>query len=383
MLSLGSIEVKVCPVINWPKFADIKYMTTSSSIPESASPATAFDDGRLKVTHGDALIALRAMPDESVHAVVTDPPYAINRAEAGADPEQLMQSAMLGMQSQNWHESATHSRGYADSDPHQFQTWCEAWLTECHRVLKPGGHLIAFGGTRTWHRLVSAAEDVDFEIRDNMAWLYASGVPKGLDVQSALATAGRHEEALRWEGWGTTLKPGFEPFVLARKPLEGTVTENLERHSTGALNLGGCRVLLAAGTHQESAGRWPTNVHVEGASVKGLVARGNTPPESVFFVSKPNAKERTRSRGVEHPTVKPLTLMRHLVRLVTPPGGTVLDPFAGSGTTLEAALIEGFHAIGIEREAAYVPLILERIRRRLRPFESEQDGAETVLTLPL
>ena len=357
-------------------------MPTPPAVPEPAPMSTVWDDRRLHVTHGDALIALRAIPDRSVHAVVTDPPYAISRVEAGDDPEVLMRSAMLGMQSQNWHESATHSRGYADSDPHQFQSWCETWLTECHRVLKPGGHLIAFGGTRTWHRLVSAAQDKDFEIRDNMAWLYASGMPKGLDVSAALDSTGQHEEARRWDGWGTTLKPGFEPFLLARKPLEGTVAQNITRYSTGALNLGDCRVRTAHDRHH-STGKWPTNVHVDEVTARALNTGAHSRPEDVFFISKPNAKERVRSGGVEHPTVKPLTLMRHLVRLVTPPGGTVLDPFAGSGTTLEAALIEGFNAIGIEREEAYVPLILERIRRRLTPFEAEPDSDDAVLTLPL
>ena len=357
-------------------------MTADAALPNSPTSTTAWHDERVTVSHGDALTALRAIPDRAVHAVVTDPPYAINRAEAGADPETLMQAAMLGMQSANWHEKATHSRGYADSDPRQFQTWCEAWLTECHRVLKPGGHLIAFGGTRTWHLLAVAAQAVDFEIRDNMAWLYASGVPKGLDVRAALEAAGKPEEALKWDGWGTTLKPGFEPFILARKPLEGTVAENVLRHSTGALNLGGCR-LRATSPRDGSEERWPSNVHMDQASAHNISTTSPTPAESVFFVSKPNARERVRANGVEHPTVKPLQLMRHLVRLVTPSGGTVLDPFAGSGTTLEAALMEGFNAIGVEREADYVPLILERIRRRLSPFAPDADSGDAVLMLPL
>lgn len=355
-------------------------MTTSPSHdPSPTSSVTVWDDERLRLIHGDALAALRQIPDASIHAVVTDPPYAIEKGEVDVTDEELMRSSMLGMQSQNWHDKATHSRGYADHDPRQFQRWCDLWLTECLRVLKPGGHLVVFGGTRTWHRVAASAQDSGFEIRDNLAWLYASGVPKGLDAASAFRSIGDEAGAAQWRGWGTGLKPTFEPIILARKPLDGTVTENLSRHATGALNLGACRLHGPPGSRGRS--KWAPNVHAVEHTAASIIATANAAADQVFFVSKPSSRERVAVDGVEHPTVKPLDLMRHLVRLVTPPGGLVLDPFAGSGTTIEACIAEGLRAIGIEREAQYLPLIQERIRRRLAPFSAEPD--DSLLTLPL
>ena len=354
-------------------------MTTPSHDPSPTSSVTVWDDERLRLIHGDALTALRQIPDASIHAVVTDPPYAIDKGKADASDEELMRSAMLGMQSQNWHESATHSRGYADNDPRQFQRWCDLWLTECLRVLKPGGHLVVFGGTRTWHRVAASAQDSGFEIRDNLAWLYASGVPKGLDAASAFRSAGDEAGAAQWRGWGTGLKPTFEPIILARKPLDGTVAENLARHATGALNLEACR--LRGHPAGRGRGKWAPNVHAAEDTARSITATSNVAADQVFFISKPSNRERVTVCGVEHPTVKPLDLMRHLVRLVTPPGGLVLDPFAGSGTTIEACIAEGFSAIGIEREADYLPLIHERIRRQMNPFAATAD--DHLLTLPI
>ncbi len=286
-----------------------------------------------QVIHADARSALAALPASSVHSVVTDPPYAL---DAGG--------GMLGQVSAGYHRSETHSRGYADNDPAWFEQWCAQWVNECFRILKPGGHLVAFGGTRTVHRLACAVEDAGFEIRDELIWLYGSGVPKGLNL---VDTDGRRT------GWGTTLKPAHEPAVLARKPVDGTVAQNQARHGTGALNINGCAIEDSDGTT-----RWPTNAFVDEtvAAVLGDAQR-------FFYVAKPGRAERPSVDGVRHPTVKPLTLMRELVRLVTPPRGTVLDPFAGSGTTLEAAVLEGMQAIGIEREASYLPLIRQRIER--------------------
>ena len=179
--------------------------------------APAYTDGGVTVFVDDCISILRTMADRSVDAVVTDPPYAIdavgarraltpattplcmgcrNRGPAcetcrcAAEEAALRAAPMLGMQSQNWTERATHSRGYADNDPHQFEAWCRLWAEECHRVLKPGGHIVAFGGTRTWHRLASALEDVGFDIRDSLAWLYGSGFPKSLDVARAIRERG-------------------------------------------------------------------------------------------------------------------------------------------------------------------------------------------------
>ena len=335
---------------------------------------------------------------------------------------------------------------------HEFQDWCRLWLTECLRVLKPGGHLLAFGGTRTWHRLACAVEDTGFEIRDSMAWLYGSGFPKSLDVSKAIdraAGALAHESkrfivagqtgklinpptkgyvppapatdaVKQWQGWGTALKPAFEPIVVARKPLTGTVAANVLAHGTGALNVDGCRVgtgdtlgrvnndreagsnaayFIGNGrggtftTSDERGGRWPANVVLDehtaaivdqqsgvttagaaGASGTSGFASGydgeySTPygdtggASRFFYVAKAPGEERPTGNGTAHPTVKPLDLMRWLVRLVTPPGGIVLEPFAGSGTTVEACIKEDVRCIAIEREADYLPLIDERINR--------------------
>ena len=387
-----------------------------------------YQDERVAVLHADCLAALAAMPAASVDSIVTDPPYG------------------LGFMGKAWD----------DLPPG------EAWARECLRVLKPGGHLLTFGGSRTWHRLAVAVEDAGFEVRDSIAWLYGSGMPKSQNVGKMIdKAAGRerteklapkagHEnfvgrdnmaslrggtlaqeggfsrpwmsdpeaverahwdyapatpEAAQWEGWGTALKPAFEPIVVARKPLAGTVAANVLAHGTGALNVDGCRV---AGDEDGSRnrqdttgkGRWPANVVLDDTQAaeldrqSGTLASGANPTRRssdkfrdaygefagqaecapargadrggasrFFYVAKAPTSERPRVDGTAHPTVKPLTLMRWLVRLVTPPGGLVLDPFAGSGTTLEAAILEGFRCVGIEREADYLPLIAQRIDR--------------------
>ena len=447
----------------------------------------------VRLLHGDCREVLATLPDASVDAVVTDPPYE------------------LGFMGKAW-----DAAGVA----YDVGLWAEVL-----RVLKPGGHLLAFGGTRTYHRMTVAIEDAGFEIRDSLHWLYGSGFPKSLDVSKALdkaagaerevvgtgssgATAGMQalgpsgikggdyditapatDAARQWEGWGTALKPAHEPIVVARKPLVGTVAGNVLAHGTGALNIDGCRVGSEERTTSWSGtanykvsdpkegtttvtGRWPANLvftHAaecgdrcadgcpvaeldgqSGVSRDGVAVNRNghdphrqgynrgwgTEPRpdqgyggqggaSRFFtvtewdpiadvapfryVAKPSKRERnagldglpernredqsswvrecgtcgcrftdpTTSRPKcehddviytapsptknHHPTVKPVALMRWLVRLVTPPGGTVLDPFAGSGTTLAAATLEHFDAIGIELTADYLPIINGRI----------------------
>jgi site-specific DNA-methyltransferase (adenine-specific) len=459
------------------------------------------------------------MPDASVDAVVTDPPYE------------------LGFMGKAW-----DSVGVAND----VRMWAQVL-----RVLKPGGHLLAFGATRTYHRMTCAIEDVGFEIRDSLHWVYGSGFPKSLDVSKAIdnaagaerevvgvgaaacewiergepcgghgddngrygetvhapATAPATDAARQWSGWGTALKPAHEPIVVARKPLTGTVAANVLTHSTGALNIDGCRVgseVVQVNTSDDrhafcesqvgndyqsktTTGRWPANLVFTHAADCAQVAPGSstsTPAEEVaggiwapsegkpagptysdtpavwrcapgcpvaeldgqsghlhaagsrsergnrspftggttalaadhayvtdsggasrFFtvtewdptadvppfryVAKPSKRERNagldgleernkyKAGGVggtggwrdvdkavnatpvanHHPTVKPVALMRWLVRLVTPPGGTVLDPFAGSGTTLVAAVLEGFDALGIEMTDDYLPII--------------------------
>jgi site-specific DNA-methyltransferase (adenine-specific) len=419
-----------------------------------------------------------------------------------------------------------------------YQEWCELWAVECLRVLKPGGYLLAFGGTRTHHRLACAVEDAGFEIRDSIAWLYGSGFPKSLDVSKAIdkaagaereasgergntqcsyldrgetcpghddagqsmsgatvhriLTAPATDDARRWSGWGTALKPAHEPIVVARKPLAGTVAANVLAHGTGGLNIDWCRVGWADyeqgpgmyGT-PPGAGRWPPNVMFDedaaaeldrqsGTLTSGRLDRSRVtakngegwrfnheksgvyeadeggasrffptfryepkaPADERPFCYRPTCEcedawpttSRARATAVttapgnggspagsaassspsiastgtspakagpstdgaapaisprwsatsvcgncaaptrreSHATVKPLDLMRWLVRLVTPPGGVVLDPFAGSGTTGEACIIEGFRCVLIEREADYLPLIRARLDKPIQ-----------------
>lgn len=421
--------------------------------------------------HGDCLAILRTLPDASVDAVVTDPPYG------------------LSFMGKRW-----------DYDVPSTEVWAE-----CLRVLKPGGHLLAFAGTRTQHRMAVRIEDAGFDIRDLIAWVYASGFPKSLDVSKAIdreagakretkrvqyrpqqlnckhgqnerpwrkaaAEAGFHElpgdepatdAARAWQGWGTALKPALEPITVARKPLDGTVAENVLAHGTGALNVDGCRVEASAedvtiqqtrtggkmggdiendvyqvGWKRQPAGnplgRWPANlIHDGSEEVVGLfpethashnqvrtdsdnsravygggyhhepgsAKRGFDDPGSAarfFYCAKASKADRDagceglpqtvqqsvahgdkahgtlpytnepremnpRPRTNHHPTVKPTDLMRYLCRLVTPPGGVILDPFTGSGSTGRGAILEGFRFIGIEREADYITIARARI----------------------
>jgi site-specific DNA-methyltransferase (adenine-specific) len=306
----------------------------------------------------------------------------------------------------------------------------EFWA-EALRVAKPGAHLVAFGGARTFHRLACAIEDAGWEVRDCLSWLYGSGFPKSLDVSKAidksagaerevlgksayaarantvsraiepgggvrysvdtrLVTAPATDAARTWQGWGTALKPAWEPVILARKPLVGTVAANVLAHGTGAINVDGCRISLPEGEENPSiaryastqqhgnngwnhvnrgarfdasaaasaaSGRWPANVVLdeEAAAMLGE-------PSRFFYTAK--ASRRERGEGNTHPTVKPLALMRWLCRLVCPPGGTILDPFAGSGTTGIAALEEGFMFVGVEREAEYAEIARKRLEGR-------------------
>lgn len=380
----------------------------------------------ITVLNGDCIEIMRRMEADSVDSIVTDPPYG------------------LGFMGKKWDELPPG----------------EEWARECLRVLKPGGHLLAFGGTRTWHRLAVAVEDGGFEIRDSIAWLYGSGFPKSMDVSKAIDKAAgatpidtgiasaRHgggivgagssyevnpavpnitrpatDEAKQWEGWGTALKPAFEPIVVARKPLAAkTVVANVLEHGTGALNIDASRVAGAkpattrgASVNQSSMvgalggqgrieddgkGRFPANVVLDQHAAEALdeqsgsvgahsvgklnkdysyAQRNQVPSDQPFthgdkggasrffhtfkYQAKASKAERPNVAGVMHPTVKPVELMRWLVRLVTPPEGIVLDPFAGSGTTPEACVIEGFDCIAIEREGEYLPLIAARLDR--------------------
>lgn len=404
----------------------------------------------VRAIHGDSREVLKTLADNSIDAVVTDPPYALvsivkrfgKPGSAPAKGNDAYVRASQGFMSQTW------DTGETAFDP-------DFWR-EVYRVLKPGAHVVAASGTRTYHRLACAVEDAGFEIRDMVSWLYGSGFPKSHDVSKGIdkalgrerakvrvaapknppnlvggvhngsdrpwrteaADRGFHEavsdEAVSWQGWGTALKPACEPWVLARKPLSGTVAANVLAHGTGALNIDGCRVGLrekpkvtdpkrTSNTYGEidSPGgkllpdaRWPANVVTDGSDEVvaafpsapgqqrpvtgderahctsnaygdfgrtdgGFEPRGDVGSASRFFyTAKADSADRL---GSKHPTVKPISLMRWLCRLVTPPGGLILDPFAGTGTTGLAAMGEGFDAILIEREAEYFADIERRL----------------------
>lgn len=331
---------------------------------------------QVEVLTGDSASILTALEPDSIHAVVTDPDYEFP----------LLNSEWVGT-----------------GTAYQPEFW-RAVL----RVVKPGGHLVAFGGARSWHRLATAIEDGGFEIRDSIAWLYATGFSKSLDISKEIDRvlgAERTEyagapvrrrnsksvnmhfpaqseqksglpryidyrpslpatpEAAQWEGWGTALKPAHEPILIARKPLEGTNAANTLRHGVGGLNLGACAFERGGLDSGDRKPRLATNVILDESQAKALdgqtVALGGA--SRFFYNTKVSAKDRPTVDGVFHPTNKPLPLMRYLVRLVTPPGGTVLDPFAGSGSTAEACVLEGFNCTVIEREPRYIPLINLRV----------------------
>lgn len=320
--------------------------------------------------HDDCIIAMNKLPEASFDAIVTDPPYE------------------LGFLGRAWDKTGVAFRP---------ETWAR-----CLHVAKPGAHLLAFGGSRTFHRLATAIESAGWEIRDCIMWLYGSGYPKSLNL------------AGRWQGFGTGLKPAFEPIVVARKPLAGKVMDNMLKYGCGALNIDACRVPAETATgwkgnpskgysgglskaelgRRPVLGRWPANIiHDSSAEVLrhfpvDRVTRMKTPSEPVlsparfFYSAKASAADRdeglsslpinlspifdkkdTRpaARRNIHPTVKPTQLMRYLVRLVTPPGGCILDPFAGSGSTGKAAILEGFGFVGIEKEAAYAKIARARM----------------------
>jgi site-specific DNA-methyltransferase (adenine-specific) len=410
-----------------------------------------------QILHGNNLDILPTLADNSIDSIVTDPPYE------------------LGFMGKKWDSS-----GIAYS--------VELWQ-QCLRVLKPGGHLLSFGGTRTYHRVAVAIEDAGFELRDSIAWLYGSGFPKSLDVSKAIdkqagadrevigrnpnsreqatkkntlyesGTVGKTAfdtapstlEAQQWQGWGTALKPAFEPVIVARKPIEGTVANNVLKWGTGGLNIDGSRIGTEGGTARDgkanqpndsgwanmrghgiaelNTGRWPANIILDpytaelldeqsgttrsSSGITKIVNSGNSHwsandggkfdagksrefqeygdsggASRFFYVAK--ASKRDRNEGLEdleakqvfgddggtyqglsnsnkpsnnfHPTVKPTSLMEYLIKLVTPPNGTVLDPFTGSGSTGKAAILQGFDFIGIEMTEEYLPIIEGRLK---------------------
>jgi len=374
-----------------------------------------FLDGRVTLCGGDSRVVLKGIPDCSIDSIVTDPPYAlvsiVKRFGKGGAPVKVPEGgggayarASAGFMGKQWDTGET--------------AFAPEFWAECLRVLKPGGHIVAFSGTRTYHRMACAIEDAGFEVRDMLSWLYGSGFPKSHDVMRGMSKQLAGPTLCEmWKGWGAALKPALEPICFGRKSLIGTVAQNVLKHGTGAINVDGCRVDAekqtgwggkAAGgnTWNESNnglgndgearpvnGRWPANIIHDGSNevveafpdsdgqqgdvtgkepsslTNGIYGKFNGRPATqargdsgsasrFFYTAKADADDRI---GSKHPTVKPVDLMQWLCRLVTPRGGIVLDPFAGTGTTGEAAFREGFNAVLIEREEEYQA----DIRRRM------------------
>jgi len=371
--------------------------------------------GNQKVICGDCIETMRELEENSIDAIVTDPPYGIGFMGKEWDnfqPSQL--NAETRIHNDDHRAPYSQKKGSLVAGTYDqslkgnraFQTWSESWLVEAIRVLKPGGHLIAFSSTRTIHRVITAAEEVGFQIRDVISWLQWQGFPKSMDISKNIDN---EADAKKWEGWGTALKPSHEPAVLARKPVEGTVAENVLRYGTGGLNIDATRIPfgdeswpgpqghedLEAKQRQQStptvnfrytspgmvsdmfkdSGRWPGNLYYcpkPARAEKELGCDELNPKtgaeatdrnEGTAGLKSPRAGAGRTASEVRnyHPTVKPVRLMRWLLRMVTPPGGVVLEPFAGSGTTLVASELEGLETIGIEREPEYVDICRARV----------------------
>jgi len=359
-----------------------------------------------KILCGDSLEVLKDFEDNYFDSVVTDPPYGL---------------AFMG---KKW-----------DYDVPQVELW-----KEVYRVLKPGGHILSFAGSRTYHRMAVNIEDAGFEIRDMLGWLYGSGFPKSHNIGKAVdKLQGNKREVVgkyknlspgdewrisgnfggestnqnkrsitkgnsEWEGWGTALKPAHEPIVMARKPFNTSVAENVLTHGTGGINIDECRVgtdeklsrpvnsasnnvygkYNTFGNDVEPQGRFPANIIHDGSEEVLEVFEESS---RFFYCAKASKAERnmglddfeTKKAGGmsgrndgsmgsitynknHHPTVKPIKLMEYLVRLVTPKEGIVLEPFAGSGTTLIACKQQGFNYIGIEREQEYCDIAEARLK---------------------
>lgn len=372
-----------------------------------------------KLEIGNCKELLKNLPDNSIDAIVTDPPYE------------------LGFMGKKWDAS-----GIA----YDVDLW-----KECLRVLKHGGHLLAFSGSRTYHRMTVAIEDAGFDIRDQIMWVYGTGFPKSHDVSKAIdkmagaerevigyrnlfhpdsdnwsnkskacipknairlgnsaygenytlqITAPATDAAKEWNGWGTALKPAHEPICVARKPLIGTVAENVLQYGTGGINIDGCRILTAkwdaekmqrcntkfsssrisggafsgdkygnpsktdCGVFDTTQGRWPANLIHDGSAevLAGFPDDSEKSAARFFYCAKASKKDRNEGNQMNnHPTVKPTGLMQYLCRLVTPQNGIILDPFTGSGSTGKAAILEGFRFIGFDMQDEYIEIAKARI----------------------
>lgn len=344
-------------------------------------PATA------EIIHGDAIEELRRMPDASIDAIVTDPPYGLSELKPAT-----VAKALAAWAAGDLGAMPAARGGFMNASWDSFVPPPALWA-ECLRVLKPGGHVAAFAGARTQDLMGLSLRLAGFEIRDSLAWIRSDQFAKGAKLPGGLATS---------------MKPGHEPILLARRPLQGSAAANVAEWGAGALNADAVRVPYASeadraesegknrhadyGTaqggnrvygdyskvaarknHDGSAGRTAPNVLLDedaAAEIDRLApphpVHGLGPSRFfpvVYSGRASNLERPTLPDGTGHPSVKPLSVMRWAIRLIVPSGGTVLDPFAGSGTTLEAAFLEGVPSIGIEREADYLPLIEQRLER--------------------
>ena len=365
-----------------------------------------------KILQGDNRETLKTLADNSIDAIVTDPPYGID---------------FLG---KDW-----------DANTGALETY-----QECLRVLKPGGHILAFSAARTYHHLAVTLEQAGFEIRDQIMWIYSSGFPKSQDIgkqiqkklgvketkkatgpksttprknnyKNTLAEAQGNDrivtddydavdiivptdpEAKAWAGWGTALKPAHEPIALARKPIKLSIAKNCQTHGVGALNIDACRiptddVIICGAGNDNTFNKFNAENNVDGPGTgtkinvdvpKWQQAEGGRFPSNVlgeipdyqkyFYCPKVSRKERhigfddPNTQGNNHPTVKPVELMKYLIKLVTPPGGIVLDPFNGSGSTGCAAVELGYNYIGCELDPKYVEISEKRIEAWLKTVD--------------
>ena len=376
------------------------------------------DPKRFWILEGDAVDVMSRLQPNSIDSMPTDPPYGLEfmGKELGWDKLEGAQTdgfrrtnnpADVGRENAFGRRSRTSPQYTAGA---KMQAWHEQWAAEAFRILKPGGYVAAFSGSRTGHRLAAALEDVGFQIRDTLMWLYGTGMPAG---------TGRLKIPEEWrDRYNTCLKPAYEPIVLARKPLSGTVAANLRQWGSGALNVEATAVQRPDGGKP----RWPPNIVLThspgcgrtlccpdcpvallGPKAEFFPAFDWDPEDMMVFryVAKPTRGERDagcdhlvgrsgaaavmRTEGTagvdnpragagrtakhvlnHHPTVKPLALMRWVHRLITPPSALALDPFGGSGTTLAASILEGGRCIVIEREPEYVPIIRARAAHHLK-----------------
>lgn len=438
-----------------------------------------YEEKGITIYNGDNLEVMASLSENSIDSVVTDPPYGIRfmgKAWDGADIEKTVQSKMRKNTTRPdgyaRHEGKAFASGTYDTTltgNRAFQAWCRDWAQAVLRIVKPGSMMVSFGSPRVFHRLTAGVEDAGWEIRDCLMWLFGSGFPKSLDISKAIDKAagywrgkagdpleedglrsfGQHYErtpkgdavtaaAAAWNGWGTALKPAWEPIILAMKPLDGTFAENAERHGVAGLNIDGCRIEGVKGVPSssrkalnghtvqmpnddqstkgwdENAGRWPANLLLDeeaaemldeqsGELLPGGQTLGHNESEGAFglkghincdyhdrggasrffYVAKASNDDRGNKPEIDlplfdskieavknsHPTVKPLELMEKLIHLLTylckltspPTGGLILDPFAGSGSTLVAAKRIGRPAIGIDISEEYCEIAAKRL----------------------